>query len=428
MKRKLQYITVTAFLLLLGIGLIYGSPAFATHENGVPHIIPENKPGDLNNCVDQGNFPIQGFFDLANSIVKLILGVSGALALLMFVYGGILWVISAGEDKRVTEGKDVMKNAVIGLVIVFGSWTLVNVVISTLTTDPKNFHNIAAIETPLLDANNNPVIINGKIQMTRDISKGSQASIYLEDKWGTWSGWTYSVNTPGTKCLTLGDLCANCRNGRPGAKDSYCEGSGNMMGCKPKKASGIECGNNFECKSDYCKKEAGASRGMCAPSTIAVTPVINSNCGANWPDMHLCKEECECMNSCTQVDVDANGNPVKKCMLPNNNTRGLCCAIITRTKAGEILGNIGAFEYYVKALKNTNPTGCVAADTPQEFQIAEGSLIHKKRFCTKTCGEKKVMEDWLKPDWKTWTPNDADWADVPRGCEDPGVPQTREIK
>ena len=50
----------------------------------------------------------------------------------MFVYGGILWIFSGGAEERVTKGKEVMKWAVIGLVIMFSAYALVNLVFSGL--------------------------------------------------------------------------------------------------------------------------------------------------------------------------------------------------------------------------------------------------------------------------------------------------------
>ncbi len=62
-------------------------------------------------------------------IVRALLGVSGALALLMFVYGGMLWIISGGSAEKIKKGKDTLVWATFGLAIIFMAYTLVEFVI-----------------------------------------------------------------------------------------------------------------------------------------------------------------------------------------------------------------------------------------------------------------------------------------------------------
>lgn len=71
---------------------------------------------------------------LFGRVISAALSIVGALALLMFVYGGVLWMTAMGEPKRVTKGKDVITWAVLGLVIIFASYTLVNALISGITS------------------------------------------------------------------------------------------------------------------------------------------------------------------------------------------------------------------------------------------------------------------------------------------------------
>lgn len=56
--------------------------------------------------------------ETAGNIAQLILGVTGGLALLMFVYGGFLMLSSGGSEDKVKKGKDALVAAVIGIFIV----------------------------------------------------------------------------------------------------------------------------------------------------------------------------------------------------------------------------------------------------------------------------------------------------------------------
>lgn len=67
-------------------------------------------------------------------VISAALSIVGTLALLMFVYGGVLWMTSRGDTKQVTKGKDTITWAVLGLVIIFASYTLVNALISGITS------------------------------------------------------------------------------------------------------------------------------------------------------------------------------------------------------------------------------------------------------------------------------------------------------
>lgn len=74
---------------------------------------------------------------LAGRGITLMFSVSGSIALLMFVWGGFLYLTSAGDSKRVTQGTDAMKWAVIGLAVMFFSYVIVNFVFNSLITASK---------------------------------------------------------------------------------------------------------------------------------------------------------------------------------------------------------------------------------------------------------------------------------------------------
>jgi len=70
---------------------------------------------------------------LIGIIVKGALGIVGSIALLMFVYGGFLMLISQGDATKIQKGKTVMVWSVIGIMIIFGSYIFVSYIISGLT-------------------------------------------------------------------------------------------------------------------------------------------------------------------------------------------------------------------------------------------------------------------------------------------------------
>lgn len=67
---------------------------------------------------------------LLGRVINAFLGITGSLALLLFIYGGFLWLTSGGNEDSIKKGKATIVWAVLGLVIIFGAYALVNFVIS----------------------------------------------------------------------------------------------------------------------------------------------------------------------------------------------------------------------------------------------------------------------------------------------------------
>jgi len=86
------------------------------------------------------NCDLNDFVRIGINAVQLIFGLAGSLALIFFIYGGIIWVISGGNPDRVKKGLDAIKNAVIGLVIIFASYMIINFTVTSLGYDASKFN------------------------------------------------------------------------------------------------------------------------------------------------------------------------------------------------------------------------------------------------------------------------------------------------
>ena len=69
---------------------------------------------------------------LIGNLVKYAMGIIGSLAFAMFIYGGILFMFSAGDKAKYTKGLDIFLWAGIGLLVIFGSYTILHFIISNL--------------------------------------------------------------------------------------------------------------------------------------------------------------------------------------------------------------------------------------------------------------------------------------------------------
>ncbi|HNW09120.1 MAG TPA: pilin [bacterium] len=65
-------------------------------------------------------------------IVQVILAALGVVFTLLIAYGGFLWMTAGGEPGKVDKAKGMIRNAIIGIVIVFLSYTISMFVIKQL--------------------------------------------------------------------------------------------------------------------------------------------------------------------------------------------------------------------------------------------------------------------------------------------------------
>lgn len=112
--------------LSLVSSLAFTVPAQAQSRNSN---IPDTCRG---NCPLIGNRTISGD---ERSIANFIIGIAqaltyivGALAVLFLVYGGFLFVTDSGDGKRAENGKKILTNAVIGLILAIVAGSIVAVV------------------------------------------------------------------------------------------------------------------------------------------------------------------------------------------------------------------------------------------------------------------------------------------------------------
>jgi len=66
------------------------------------------------------------------NVASLIIGVTGSFALLMFVYGGFMLLTSGGVESKVSTGKTILKNAMIGIVLVFTAGYIIDYAVKSL--------------------------------------------------------------------------------------------------------------------------------------------------------------------------------------------------------------------------------------------------------------------------------------------------------
>lgn len=142
MKSVIKVIISIAIIGLLSVvGL--SSVSAMTLQEGAEAARCDGCPTDL--FGDNGAF---------KQITNTVLYIVGIIAVIMLIIGGIRYVISGGDSKKVTDAKNTVLYAIIGLVICFFSYAIVNFVITSLpsTENPAKVNESKNDTSLLIDS------------------------------------------------------------------------------------------------------------------------------------------------------------------------------------------------------------------------------------------------------------------------------------
>ena len=124
----MKKITKYSILIIVALNIfvpIYAAQAQASWQQIFPQCIQDQMNAKSGVAFTKECDDIGVFIQLAINVGAYLFTFIGALALLVFVYGGFKMIISAGDTAKIKEGKDAMVAAVIGIVIAFSGVAIV---------------------------------------------------------------------------------------------------------------------------------------------------------------------------------------------------------------------------------------------------------------------------------------------------------------
>jgi Type IV secretion system pilin len=83
-------------------------------------------------CTKSGDCTIQDIVQQGIYVVDFLIGLSGALFLIAFIWGGMRYLLSFGRPEWITKGRDAMIKSSIGIVLIMLAWTIVTYVAESL--------------------------------------------------------------------------------------------------------------------------------------------------------------------------------------------------------------------------------------------------------------------------------------------------------
>ncbi|MBQ1298635.1 hypothetical protein IIY24_02255 [Candidatus Saccharibacteria bacterium] len=125
-------IFLSSVITLTGFSSVFATPM--TLQQGAEAARCDGCPRDL--------FGNTGVF---KQVTNTILYIVGIVAVLMLIIGGIKYVVSGGDSKKVTDAKNTVLYAIIGLVIAFLAYAIVNFVISALPSSEEEIEQTSAL-------------------------------------------------------------------------------------------------------------------------------------------------------------------------------------------------------------------------------------------------------------------------------------------
>jgi len=122
----MKNISILIFLLLIPFSSFALETGDTSKES--PGIHLENPIASAVN--DNTGKPNINFF--IGRIIQYALGVVGSVALVMFVYGGFVWMLSSGNSEQVQKGKNIFIWSTVGMIVIFSGYLLVRFILTSL--------------------------------------------------------------------------------------------------------------------------------------------------------------------------------------------------------------------------------------------------------------------------------------------------------
>ena len=69
---------------------------------------------------------------IIGNTITVVMGIIGSITFVVFVYGGFMWLTSAGSSEKIQKGVSAMVWAGIGIIVVFSSYAIITLILQSL--------------------------------------------------------------------------------------------------------------------------------------------------------------------------------------------------------------------------------------------------------------------------------------------------------
>ena len=117
---KLSLKKVAAFVLTLAI-------------IAMPVAVFAQTPDFGTSYLSNSDLPDTDAREVVINLINTLLGVLGIVFLLLVLYGGFLWMTAGGNDDRASQGRKIIGNGIVGLIIIFLAFAITTFVFTVLS-------------------------------------------------------------------------------------------------------------------------------------------------------------------------------------------------------------------------------------------------------------------------------------------------------
>lgn len=139
---KIKFTKISAIMMALSLILFNPFPSFAQENAGVLNSNDNNNPLEMLQDVAAGangpyaaNTNENSLMTIVGLVVNAALGLLGVIFIILMVLAGYNWMTASGSEEKVKEAKDTIKRAIIGLIIVIGSWAIWSFILENLISN-----------------------------------------------------------------------------------------------------------------------------------------------------------------------------------------------------------------------------------------------------------------------------------------------------
>lgn len=111
------------FVMVLSFAGAYATPALAQPAGSTAAAIGDQLQAAAGNDGAALGDPVDPRY-VATFIIRTALGLVGTVLFLLNIYAGFLWMTAGGNEEQVAQAKTTIRNATIGLVIVFSAYSI----------------------------------------------------------------------------------------------------------------------------------------------------------------------------------------------------------------------------------------------------------------------------------------------------------------
>jgi hypothetical protein len=74
----------------------------------------------------------RSIYEIIGAAIGVFLSMLGVIFLILMVYGGFVWMLSAGNEIKVLKAKKVLTQAVVGMIIILSSYSITRFIFDSL--------------------------------------------------------------------------------------------------------------------------------------------------------------------------------------------------------------------------------------------------------------------------------------------------------